>query len=165
MMRLVALPCLFGVAAVPGPALAEFAFGPGELAVRMNGIAAELKLPNQYEKDRCEMGTDGTTCWYAGKSVTLIATADAQSRSARNVRVSFTFAGDNSDIFSAITTWGIVMATVDPSLSKDDRGDIFSKLIPAVVNETTQSEVRGAARYSLTVSNIVGIWFNAEALN
>lgn len=163
MMRLAALGMLLAAALDAGPALAAFAFRADELDTRMNRVAEELKLANRYTRQRCETAAE-TTCWYEGKGVTLIAVADPADGYARRVRVTFIFSGDNSDIFSAITTWGIVMASVDPQLSKDDRGDIFSKLIPAVENETTQYETRGDARYSLTVSNIIGIWFNAEAL-
>lgn len=143
--------------------MAAFDFRADELDARLNQVAAELRLGNRFELQRCETGIQ-FSCWYQGKGVTLVAVADAPGEPARSIRVVFVFSGDNSGIFSAITTWGFVMAAADPSLSKDDRGAIFARLIPAVENETTQSETRGATRYSLTVSNIAGIWFNAESL-
>ncbi|MBB3950779.1 hypothetical protein [Aureimonas jatrophae] len=162
-MRAWAWAALASMAIGTQPASAAFAFRADELDAQLNRVAAELRLANRFERQRCETSIQ-YSCWYEGKGVTLVAVADAPGEPAHSVRVVFVFSGDNSGIFSAITTWGFVMAAADPSLSKDDRGDIFAKLIPAVENETTQTETRGETRYSLTVSNIAGIWFNADSL-
>jgi hypothetical protein len=145
-----------------GNANAEFSFKAEAASAAFNKTAKALKLDAAFEDLGCQDGAK-RVCRSSAAPVIVLSTSPSEGSNASGVMAIFVPTGDQVDGVKALTVWGVMISTIDPTLTKKEVGKMLKIFSGMVSTPSDDKRVFGNVRYGVSASPMTGVMLTGES--